>query len=152
LLPLSSDNIPDGVLQGFIARMERADRLLASVALEEAIAAGVPSQRIEQAQRFLAKGDSDAAADPCSNAIIDYRQAWRHAMRPQLSAPIHLPNGHTQLELLVEPGAPATIQASTNLVDWVTIGTVSPQSDGVLHFEDTEAGTYAVRYYRALSR
>jgi uncharacterized repeat protein (TIGR03803 family) len=152
LIRLASGDIPDGLLEGFSARMQRVDRLLASISIEEALAAGVPQQRVQQAQKFLVQGDAEAAAGPCGNSILEYRQAWRHAIRPQLSIPRHLPNGHAQLELLSEPGAPATIQASTNLVDWVNLGTAKPGPDGILHYEDPQAGSYSVRYYRALSR
>jgi HYR domain len=151
LVHLPSSGLPDALLQGFIARLNRADRLLASAAIQDASAAGVPTQRIVQAQKFLAEGDADAAVDSCGDAITDYRQAWRHAVRPQVSLPIGLPNGHTQLELLAEPGARVTVQASTNLVDWVTLGTATANGDGVLQFEGTEAASHALRYYRALS-
>jgi hypothetical protein len=151
LVHLPTSGLPDALLQGFIARLNRADRLLASVAIQDASAAGAPPQRIDQAQKFLAEGDADAAVDSCGDTIADYRQAWRHAIRPQVSVPIGLPNGHTQLQLLAEPGARVTVQASTNLADWVTIGTATASADGVLQFEDTEAASHALRYYRVLS-
>jgi len=58
-----------------------ADRLLAVVAIEDAIAAGVSSRKIEQAQRFLARGDAAAGDAACSNGIEDYRKAWQRVAR-----------------------------------------------------------------------
>lgn len=77
LLGVPGSDLPDGLLEAFIGRLERADRLLATVAIQEAIAAGAPQRRIAQAQNFLAQGDADATAGPCGKAIIDYRQAWQ---------------------------------------------------------------------------
>jgi hypothetical protein len=57
------------------------DRLLAVVAIEEAIMAGASTNKIEEAQRFLAQGDAEATDNKCSKGIEDYRQAWKHASR-----------------------------------------------------------------------
>jgi len=69
--------IPDPPLQGFINRIFKADRLLATVAIQEAIGTGVSSKKIEQAQRFLTKGDAAVGDDACNNGIAAYRNAWR---------------------------------------------------------------------------
>jgi hypothetical protein len=69
------------VLQGFVDRIFQADRLLAAVAIQDAIKAGVSSKKIEQAQRFLANGDAEAGDNKCRNGIEDYRNAWKRAIR-----------------------------------------------------------------------
>jgi len=56
-----------------------------------------------------------------------------------------------RLEILGEPGERFTIQASSNLVDWATIGTSTANAKRVVTFEDAEAGWHPVRYYRAVS-
>jgi len=154
LIKSRKSDIPDTVLQEFIGRIFRADRLLASVAIQEAITAGASQKKIEQAQKHLAKGDADAGDEKCKNGIEDYSNAWKHAVRAKvsLSPPTHLANGHTQLEILSEPGERITIQASSNLVDWVTIGTGNANAEGVVTFEDADAGRHPVRYYRAVSQ
>jgi hypothetical protein len=58
-----------------------AERLLAVVAIEDAMAAGLSSKRIEKAQRFLARGDAAAADAQCFNGIEEYRRAWQRATR-----------------------------------------------------------------------
>ena len=58
-----------------------ADRLVAIVAIEDAIAAGASDERIQEAQSFLARGDAEAMDARCSNGIEEYRRAWRRATR-----------------------------------------------------------------------
>ena len=56
-----------------------------------------------------------------------------------------------QLEILGEPGERFTIQASSNLVNWVAIATRTTNTEGVVTFEDAQAGGQRVRYYRTVS-
>jgi hypothetical protein len=67
-------------LQNFIDRLLRSDRLLAVVAINEAIAAGGNPMGIALAQKELARGDAYAAAGRLSDAIEGYRIAWMHAL------------------------------------------------------------------------
>ena len=143
--------IPDALLQRFIDQMFRIDRLLASLAIQEAIAAGVSGKKIEQAQKHLARGDAEAGDDRCANGIDDYRNAWKRAAYAKVSAAIHLADGHMHVEILGEAGEKFTIQVSSNLRDWLTIGTHTANEEGIVTFEDTDTGGYRVRYYRALS-
>jgi uncharacterized delta-60 repeat protein len=73
------------ILQGLIERMLQVDRLLASVAIQEPLTDHLPNHKIEQAQRFLAKGDA-ARGDKCDNGIDDYKNAWQHAVRIEPSS------------------------------------------------------------------
>jgi methylphosphotriester-DNA--protein-cysteine methyltransferase len=152
LIKDKKSSIPDAILQQFIDRIFRADRLLAAVTIEEAIAAGVSAKKIEQAQKLVAKGDGATGDDKCDNGIEDYRNAWQHAIRAKVGPPTHLANGHLQLEILGAPGERLVIQASSDLVVWVTIGTYTVNAEGGLNFEDAGASGQAVRYYRTVSQ
>jgi hypothetical protein len=76
LLKSKKSRIPDAVLQEFVDRIFRADRLLVAVAIQDAITAGESKKKIEQARKFLAEGDAEACDDKCANGIEDYRNAW----------------------------------------------------------------------------
>jgi HYR domain-containing protein len=65
--------------QGFIDRIVKADRLLADVAINVAIAAQGDPKAIAKAQEKLARGDSDIAAGKFENGIERYREAWKWA-------------------------------------------------------------------------
>jgi uncharacterized repeat protein (TIGR03803 family) len=82
LLHRRTGGIPDTLVEDIIARLDRADHLLAAVAVQDAISAGEPHQRIHQAQRFLAQGAADAQVDPCGDTITDYRRAWFYSVSP----------------------------------------------------------------------
>jgi hypothetical protein len=107
LLNHRSDGVPGALLEGFIGQLNRADHLLAAVAIQEAFQTGAAPRTIDQAQTFLAKGDAAATLDLCRVAIPAYRQAWSIAVRAKPSPPIHPPNGHIQVALPAKPGAPA---------------------------------------------
>jgi hypothetical protein len=51
-----------------------------------------------------------------------------------------------KLNLIANVGQPLEIEASTNLVDWTTIATLT-NTNG-LNFDDPEAGNYPMRFYR----
>ena len=57
-------------------------------------------------------------------------------------------NGTFQFSLNGPPSSAYDIQASSNLIDWITIGTNSPFT-GSLNFTDTNASTWGRRFYRA---
>lgn len=81
--------IPDAVIQGFIDRIFQADRLLADVAIGDAITAGVSSGRIKQAQKFLVRGDTAVRDKRCENGIAAYSNAWKQAVRAKLCPATH---------------------------------------------------------------
>ena len=81
LIKKNNSHIPTSLLQGFINRMLQVDRALASVAIDEAVLAGVSAKKIEQARKFLAKGDAEARGDKCYKAFDFYRVAWKLAGR-----------------------------------------------------------------------
>ena len=142
-------SLPQGVLQGFIDRLVQADRLLAVVAIEDAIAAGVRPQKIEQAERWVARGDADAADEFCRGGLQEYRQAWKRVARPAVT-PVLQPDGHVRLEIAAEPGERLLIQASSNLREWVLLGRCTIDHDGSTRFEDPEARSHGARFYRVV--
>ena len=150
LLASKKSNLPDSVLQDYINRILRADRLLASIAIREALAAGVSGSKMVAAQRFLQLGD--AAGGKCGNGVEDYYNAWKLAALPQITLPTPLANGHVQMEILSGPAERMVVEASSNLTDWVAIGSATTDAEGTLIFEDADAAGHSVRYYRCFAQ
>jgi hypothetical protein len=65
-----------------------------------------------------------------------------------ISSPVRLNDGRFQFTLTAEAGFDYDIQATGNMVDWVTIATL-PNPTGTLSFIDPNAALYPMRYYRA---
>jgi hypothetical protein len=72
--------VPTATLQGWIATLTNADRILASTQIGAAIAANGSASAIAQAQSFFAAGDSAVVGGNNSTGIQDYKQAWQQAM------------------------------------------------------------------------
>jgi photosystem II stability/assembly factor-like uncharacterized protein len=67
----------------------------------------------------------------------------------QLDATALGPNGTVALTLQqATPGASYAIQVSTNLSNWVSLTTNMAGTNGVLQFNDTNAGGFTQRFYR----
>ena len=73
--------LSDALLQGFIDRIVRVDRLLANIAIDDAVAAGGDAKSISRAREELAEGDARADSGKYSNAIEHYRKAWSHTQK-----------------------------------------------------------------------
>lgn len=71
----------DARMRNFIERLLRVDRLLASVAIQDAADAEGNATRIARAQVDLAKGDLAALRGREAQGIAHYRSAWLHAGR-----------------------------------------------------------------------
>jgi len=56
-----------------------------------------------------------------------------------------------RLTLWGQPGAAYEIHASTNLMDWALLDTVTNQL-GTMQFTDTSATNFSRRFYRAMER
>ncbi len=80
LLKEQKSAISDTLLRGFIDRMVKVDRLLAEIAISEAIAAHGRPQEIADAQQELARGDAAVAAGKFARAIERYGEAWEHSV------------------------------------------------------------------------
>jgi hypothetical protein len=64
-------------VQYAITRILQADRLLASIAIQDASEMNVPLGKIERANQFMLRADRAAEAGNCAHAIKWYRRAWR---------------------------------------------------------------------------
>jgi len=65
------------VLQGFIDRIVKSDRLLALVAVNDAIAAHGNQKEVDKARVELSQGDRDIATGKYESGIEDYHEAVR---------------------------------------------------------------------------
>ena len=68
------------------------------------------------------------------------------ALAPALSSPTYSTNGDFRFDLAGASGASYAVQASTNLTDWVSLGTNVPP----FQFTDARAGILPNRFYRAV--
>ena len=59
-----------------------------------------------------------------------------------------LPGGEFQLQFVTIPGSDYTIEASTNLVEWITLLTTNTPS-GNVSFTDPDTTNHPVRFYRS---
>jgi hypothetical protein len=71
--------IPGAVWQGFVDRIVKSDRLLAEVAISDAVAMGGRAKEIAKAKRELMRGDKRVAARRFESAIESYLEAWEEA-------------------------------------------------------------------------
>ena len=150
LLKDKKSQIPDALLLDLIQRIVKCDRLLAVIALDEAAAAGLPQKKIDEDLKELAKGDEEAAKGKYGNAIEHYRHAWQHAVKVKIKPPQMLAGGNQRLEFIAVPGESYIIQASSNLVTWKTLGTVTADADGAIVFDDPDAANLPTRFYRVV--
>jgi hypothetical protein len=56
----------------------------------------------------------------------------------------------TKLTMGGEPNEQCEIQASTDLVNWVNLGSVTADQSGIIQFVDSAAKNYPNRFYRVL--
>jgi hypothetical protein len=68
---------------------------------------------------------------------------------PQFVSPTTYSNGVVRLTLQVTPNVSCDVQASTNLINWVTITNVTSALPLVI-ITDVQAGSYPQRYYRGV--
>ncbi len=81
LIDLQSDKksrIPDAILQDFIDRLVFCDRLLASVAIQDAMTSG-QRKELEKALEEFAEAEEQASKGDAEDAIKEYAGAWQHA-------------------------------------------------------------------------
>jgi hypothetical protein len=62
-----------------------------------------------------------------------------------------VPGGNVRLSFAGTPGQASVVQASTNLIDWETIGVATDHGDGSFDFEDTDTWRFSCRFYRIVS-
>jgi outer membrane protein assembly factor BamB len=61
-------------------------------------------------------------------------------------------NGTVILQAQGSPGEAFDIEASTNLLDWLDLGTVQADTNGLLQFDDTNAPAFPARFYYTTPR
>jgi hypothetical protein len=151
LIQDAQSTISAAILQGFIDRIFVADRLLAAIAIQDGIQAGASQKKIAEANLELAKGDQAVGDEKCDNGIEHYSNGWKAAVDAKISGIARLPNGHVQLQILCNAADTCTIQVSSNYTAWQDIAVRTATDDGVIEFEDANAGDVAARFYRVLS-
>ena len=139
------------ILQDFINRIVKCDRLLAIVSIQEAAHAGMNPKKIAEDLAMVAKGDQEAAAGHCANAIEHYRDAWRHAIQLHLRVCLN-PDGTTLIEFVGNGSKSYLIEVSSNMVSWTPVGTCTADSDDNVAFTDSNAVNQAVRFYRVVEQ
>jgi len=145
-----SPALPKAVWEGWIARIVKADRLLAVVAIQDAANAGVRPEHLVEAQRDVAQGDDDVVHRRYQAAIDHYRNAWHRGLRLVVKLAGHLDvNGSLHLEFTASPGETYVLESSTNLVDWMKVKTATIGPDGVGRFEVAPGGSSRLEFYRA---
>jgi len=146
----SKTSLPHSKLQEFVSRIEAAERLLASVAIEDAVAARGAVKRIDQARQQLALGDGSAIAGSCSTCITHYKNAWNIAEHAVLVQSVQV-DALVHIEVLGDANKTYVVEATTNLINWTTLGSVKAGSDGVVQFDTGDASQYSWRFYRIFS-
>ena len=69
-----------------------------------------------------------------------------------IDSPSRLSNNHEVVSFSEIAAGPYYIQASTNLSVWTDIGAALRQSNGTFQFEDTNAPSFPMRFYRKVAR
>jgi hypothetical protein len=143
--------VPGAGLRSLMERMAQVARLLAVIELQDAAAVGSDSKKLAQDWEEVDRGDAEAARGTYDEAIKRYRNAWQHSAHLGAKLTVRVAAGSLRLELLAFPGETCAIEASTNLVDWVTIGIRTAGPEGIVLLEDIFAGQFKSRFYRAKS-
>jgi hypothetical protein len=149
LLMSKQTAVPAALLQNFIDRIVRADRLLAAVAIHDATAAGADPRRLAQARRELAQGDEQISNRQYPPGLDHYRNAWKQAKHLTVQLTVQLLKSRLHLEAAAFAGETYVIETSTNMLDWTTLGIATANSEGLLQFDTSRANTSNIRFYRA---
>jgi hypothetical protein len=136
-------------LQNLIDRIVKSTRLLAVIAIQDAITASADPKRLGQASDEVAAGDADTSAGQYEPGIAHYRDAWKLAMQLAFKLSAQLSAGQPLIQFEAAPGDNFVIETSTNLIDWTDLDTVSADADGNIQYQDATTGSGDVRYYRA---
>jgi hypothetical protein len=139
------------ILQGFIDRIVKSDWLLAIISIQDAASAGLNARKVAQDYAMVAKGDREADAGHYANAIEHYRNAWRHALQLQLHVGLDR-DGSTRLQFVGNSSKSYLIEVSTDMVNWVSLGTCTADGEGDIEFSDHNTANQQVRFYRAVEQ
>jgi hypothetical protein len=150
---MDSNNCPvdPAIPQGFIDRIVSSDRLLAIICIQNAATAGLNAKKIAEDLEEVAKGDAEVAAENYMNGIEHYRNAWRHALRLRLQISLDA-DGRTQVQFVGNNTKSYLIEMSTDLVNWVPLGTSTEDAGGNVQFTDPGAAHQPLRFYRVVEQ
>ncbi|HOX58269.1 MAG TPA: choice-of-anchor Q domain-containing protein [Candidatus Paceibacterota bacterium] len=140
--------VDPGVLQDFINRIVKCDRLLAVICIEDAANAGLHPKKIAEDLAMVARGDRAAARGHFAVAIEHYRNAWRHALMLRLRC-FPNPNGTTRVEFQGNNCKSYLIERSTDMANWVVAGSCVADAEGNVVFTDPSPPQQQLRFYRA---
>jgi hypothetical protein len=143
--------VDPAVLQGFIDRIVKCDRLLAIICIREAAKAGMNPRKVAEDLAMVTKGDREAAAGHYGNAIEHYRNAWRHALQLRLQVCLN-PDGTTRVHFVGNDSKSYRIEMSTDMVNWVPLGLSAADAEGNVEFADPNAAKQPLRFYRAVEQ
>jgi hypothetical protein len=141
--------VDPAVVQDMINRIIKADRLLAIISIQGAAAAGLNARKIAEDTAMVAKGDQAASNGHYADAIEDYRNAWNHSLQMHLQTSV-TSTGSAQLQFIGNGAASYVIEVSTNLLNWVPLGTYTPDVNDNVEFIDTNAVSSSGRFYRVV--
>jgi hypothetical protein len=100
---------------------------------------------------MVAKGNLEAAAGHYANAIEHYRNAWRHVLQLRLQVGLN-PDGTTRLQFVGNNSKSYLIKVSTDMVNWVPLGTCTPDDEGNVEFAAPNTTNQPLRFYRAVEQ
>ena len=143
--------VDPAVLQGFIDRIVKSDRLLAVISIQDATKAGLSARKVAEALAMVAAGDRAAAAGYYANAIEDYRLAWRHVLQLRLQVSLNA-DGTTHLQFVGGNSQSYRIEMSTDMVKWASLGTCTADAEGNVEFSDPNVAKQSLRFYRAVEQ
>ena len=136
-----------------IDRLVRCDRLLAVVSIQDAAKAGANPKKIAQDLMEVAAGDREAAGGRPAQAVEHYWNAWTRV------GPINAPaigstaGGKMNVQFSGKDASRTyVIQASTNLLDWVTVGSVIADAEGNVSYTDPDSDKHPARFYRLVEQ
>ena len=138
--------VSSAAVEILMERMAQVARLLAVVALEEDAAAD--PKKLSHDSRELDRGDDEAARAEYDKAIEHYGKAWQHAAH-RVKMKARASGGHLRVEFPADPGETYAIEASTDLIHWVTLGIRTAGPDGTVPEEDPASTKHKSRFYRA---
>jgi hypothetical protein len=143
--------IADAVVLNLIDRLVRCDRLLAVVSIQDAAKAGANPKKTAQELLEVAAGDRAAAGGRPAQAIEHYWHAWTRVGPINVATIGNTAGGKMNVQFSGKDASRTyVIQASTNLVDWVTVGLAIADAEGNVTYTDPDSDKHPARFYRVL--
>jgi hypothetical protein len=143
--------VDPAVLQGFIDRIVKCDRLLAVISIQDATIGGLNAKKIAEDLAMVAKGDREAAAGHYANATEHYRNAWRLALQLRLQVGLNA-DGSTRVQFVGNSSKSYLIEVSTDMVNWAPLGTGTADAERDVEFTGPNATNQPLRFYRAVEQ